>query len=52
MKKILRFILFLIVVYVICKWPDQVASALEWGFVKVWNLVSGLVSGNLPAATS
>lgn len=44
MKKILRFILLLALIYMVCKWPDKIVYILEFGFMSIKNLISSLMS--------
>ena len=49
MKKILRFILLLALIYIVCKWPDKIVHILEFGFMAIKNLIVSLMSST-PAA--
>ena len=49
MKKILRFILLLALIYIVCKWPDKIVYILEFGFMAIKNLIVSLMSST-PAA--
>ena len=41
----LSFLLMLAVVYVCCRWPDEVVWVLEFGFRLLWMLGQAVVDG-------